>query len=82
MGLAAWAQARRRLPFGDRLVRHPQHQAAAPPKAGFMYALTKANLQQAIQRAAWLKANFSRLPGNEAYTDIDELTQRSVTLRD
>src|SRR5450830_1814330 len=36
MGLAAWAQARRRLPFGDRLVRHPQRQAAAPPKAGFI----------------------------------------------
>ncbi len=36
MGLAAWDQARRRLPFGDRLVRHPQRQAAAPPKAGFI----------------------------------------------
>ena len=36
MSLAAWAQARRRLPFGDRLVRHPQRQAAAPPKAGFI----------------------------------------------
>src|SRR5271166_1134952 len=36
MGLAAWAQARRRLPFGDRLVRHPQRQAAAPPKTGFI----------------------------------------------
>src|SRR5450759_4054698 len=36
MGLAAWAQARRRLPFGERLVRHPQRQAAAPPKAGFI----------------------------------------------
>jgi len=47
-----------------------------------MYAFTKANLQQAIQRAAWLKSNFSGLPGNEAYTDIDELTQRLVTLRD
>src|ERR1035437_2340623 len=34
MGLAAWVQARRRLPFGDRLVRHPQRQAAAVPKAG------------------------------------------------
>ena len=39
MGLAAWAQARRRLPFGDRLVRHPQRQAAAPPKAGFIRSL-------------------------------------------
>src|SRR5271166_5014161 len=36
MGLAAWALARRRLPFGDRLVRHPQRQAADPPKAGFI----------------------------------------------
>ena len=36
MGLAAWAQARRRLPFGDRLVRHPQCQATAAPKAGFI----------------------------------------------
>src|ERR1017187_1292202 len=36
MSLAAWAQARRRLPFGDRLVRHPQRQTAAPPKAGFI----------------------------------------------
>jgi hypothetical protein len=36
MSLAAWAQARRRLPFGDRLVRHPQRQAAAPPQAGFI----------------------------------------------
>jgi len=36
MGLTAWAPSRRRLPFGDRLVRHPQRQAAAPPKAGFI----------------------------------------------
>src|ERR1039458_8234436 len=33
MGLAAWVQARRRLPFGDRLVRHPQRQAAAVPNS-------------------------------------------------
>ncbi|MGD0186894.1 MAG: hypothetical protein ABSC25_16795 [Roseiarcus sp.] len=46
-----------------------------------MYALTKATLQQARERAAWLKANFNRLPGNEAYTDIHELTHRLVTLR-
>ena len=36
MGLTAWAPSRRRLLFGDRLVRHPQRQAAAPPKAGFI----------------------------------------------
>ncbi len=35
MGLAALAPARA-APASDRLVRHPQRQAAAPPKGGFI----------------------------------------------
>jgi RloB-like protein len=38
-----------------------------------IYKLTKENLRVATERAQYLKKHFSRIPGDEAYTDVDEI---------
>jgi len=46
-----------------------------------LYTLTQGMLTIATERAERLRARFSRLPGEEAYTDVDELVSilRSLT---
>ena len=38
-----------------------------------IYKLTKENITVATERSQYLKNHFSRLPGDEAYTDVDEI---------
>lgn len=45
------------------------------------FARTKAHLEVATQRAAFLKGRHSRLAGNEAYTDVHELVAVLLQLR-
>ena len=38
-----------------------------------IYKLTKENLTVATERSQYLKKHFSRISGDEAYTDVDEI---------
>jgi hypothetical protein len=46
------------------------------------YAATVEHLVTAMQRATALKGRFSRLPGNDAYTDVHELVKVLRALKD
>jgi hypothetical protein len=46
-----------------------------------IYELTKEKLTTAIERAQFLRNQFSRIPGDEAYTDVDELVGILKTIR-
>jgi hypothetical protein len=46
-----------------------------------LYALTQSLLIEATGRAERLKARFSRLPGEDAYTDVDELVSILRTVK-
>jgi hypothetical protein len=41
----------------------------------------KEKLTTAIERAQFLRNQFSRIPGDEAYTDVDELVGILKTIR-
>ena len=63
------------------LVRLREHIPGYAKGAKHLYSLTKARLDLATGRATGLKARNSRLPGEQAYTDVHELVERLVTLR-
>lgn len=45
-----------------------------------VYSRTANLIETATGRAKWLKGNFSRLPGNDAYTDVHELVAHLQSL--
>jgi hypothetical protein len=58
-----------------------QHVADYQKGKNGTYAATLANLAVATQRATVLKKRFSRLPGNDAYTDVHELVEVLTQLK-
>lgn len=65
----------------DALARLRHHLVGYQKGNSGIYSETSARLTVATQRAAAIRKNFCRLPGNDAFTNVDELVEELRKLK-